>query len=161
MSAYNPERTAQSPAPDTQTIIGLLGGLMPLLQQIQSQFPGGPPHGGAWDLGNGFSPLASPPPSPLLDHQAAVEMVEDINACALRTLSTYLENYANQHASLGNAVSLVTQAARCFAARDQAQTFALIWQTYRAITMARAVDGELPSPRVAASTPASSASLLH
>ena len=161
MSAYNPERTTHSPAPDTQTIIGLLGGLMPLLQQLQSQFPGGPPQTGAWDPGFGFSPLASAPQSPLLDHQAATEMVEDINACALRNLSTYLETYASQHASLGNAVSLVTQAARCFAARDGAQTFALIWQTYRAITMARAVDRELPSPRVVASGAASSASILH
>jgi hypothetical protein len=165
MSAYNPDtaRTAspQSPAPDTQTIITLLDGLMPLLLQLQSQYPGQgyfrqsgplPPDPG---LGN----LASP--NPMLDHQAASEMIEDINASALRTLSTYLENYANQRAALANVVPLVTQAARCFAARDQAQAFAFIWQAYRAISIARAMDPQLPPPRVAVSGPTSSASVLH
>lgn len=168
MSAYNPQtaRTAsaaQSPALDTQTIIGLLDGLMPLLLQLQSQYPGqgyfGHPGPVPSDFGVGPGNLA--PPNPLLDHQAASEMIEDINAGALRTLSTYLENYANRYVGLANAVPLVTQAARCFAARDQAQTFALIWQAYRAITIARAMDPMLPPPRVAASGPTSSASVLH
>jgi hypothetical protein len=171
MSAYNPDTartgSAQSPAPDTHTIIGLLDGLMPLLLQLQSQYPG-------QGFGQGYfgqsGPLASDPgsfanlapPHPMLDHQAAGELVEDINAGALRTLSTYLENYANQHAGLANAIPLVTQAARCFAAHDQAQAFALIWQAYRAITIARAMDPQLPPPRVAVSGPASQpASVLH
>jgi hypothetical protein len=166
MSAFNPEtaRTAQ-PAPDTQTLIGLLGGLMPLLLQLQSQYPGqgyfGQPGPMSSDAGFGFGNLA--PPSPMLDHQAAREMVEDINACALRTLSTYLENYANQHPGLANCIPLVTQAARCFAMRDQAQTFALIWQAYRSIAMARAMDPQVPPLRMAASgaTSASSGSTLH
>ena len=166
MSAFNPEtaRTAQ-PAADTQTIIGLLGGLMPLLLQLQSQYPGqghfGQPGPMPSDAGFGFGNPA--PPSPMLDHQAASEMVEDINASALRTLSTYLENYANQHAGLANCIPLVTQAARCFAMRDQAQTFALIWQAYRGIAMARATDPQVPPPRMAASaaTSASSGSILH
>jgi hypothetical protein len=168
MSAYNPDpartASAQSPAPDTQTIIGLLDGLMPLLLQLQSQFPAqgyfGQPGAVAPDFGLGFGNPA--PANPMLDHQAASEMVADINAGALRTLATYLENYANQHAGLANTVPLVTQAARCFAMRDQAQTFALIWQAYRAITIARALDPQLPPPRVAVSGPASpSASILH
>jgi len=166
MSAYNPEtaRTAQPPAPDTQTIIGLLDGLMPLLLQLQSQYhPGqgyfGQPGPVPSDFSIGFGNLA--PPNPMLDHQAASEMIEDINAGALRTLSTYLENYANQHAGLANVVPLVTQAARCFAMRDQAQAFGLIWQAYRAITIARAMDPQLPPPRVAVSGPTSSASVLH
>jgi hypothetical protein len=170
MSAYNPETarttSAQSPAPDVQTIIGLLGGLMPLLLQLQTQVPGqgyqgyfgqgGPVPS---DFGMGLGHPTSP--NPMLDHQAASEMIEDINAHALRTLSTYLENYANQRAGLAEAVPLVTQAARCFAMRDQAQTFALIWQAYRAITIARAMDPQLPPPRVASSGPTSSASVLH
>jgi hypothetical protein len=168
MSAYNPDTartaSAQSPAPDTQTIIGLLDGLMPLLLQLQSQFPGhghfSQPGPVPSDFGIGFGNLAAP--NPMLDHQAAREMVEDINAGALRALSTYLENYANQHAALANCIPLVTQAARCFAARDQAQAFALIWQAYRAITDARAIDPQLPPPRVAGSGPTSqSASVLH
>jgi hypothetical protein len=169
MSAYNPEtaRTAHSPGPDTQTIIGLLDGLMPLLLQLQSQYPAqypaqsyfGQPGPVLSDFGIGFGNLA--PPNPVLDHQAASEMIEDINAGALRTLSTYLENYANQHAELANAVPLVTQAARCFAMRDQAQAFGLIWQAYRAITVARAMDPQLPPPRVALSGPTSSTSVLH
>jgi hypothetical protein len=172
MSAYNPDTartaSAQSPAPDTQTIIGLLDGLMPLLLQLQSQSqsqftgqghfsqPGPVPS----DFGNGFGNLATA--NPILDHQAAREMVEDINAGALRALSTYLESYANQHAALADCIPLVTQAARCFAARDQAQAFALIWQAYRAITIARSIDPQLPWPRAAASGPTSqSASVLH
>ena len=167
MSAYNPETprtaSAQSSAPDTQTIIGLLDGLMPLLLQLQSQYPGqgyfGQVGPAPSDFGIGPGNLA--PPNPMLDHQAASEMIEDINASALRTLSTYLENYAGQRAGLANAVPLVTQAARCFAMRDQAQAFALIWQAYRAISIARAIDPQLPPPRVAASGPTSSASVLH
>lgn len=170
MSAFNPETaraSAQSQAPDTQTIIGLLDGLMPLLLQIQSQYPGQYPGQGHFgqpgaippDFGIGLNNAAAS--NPMLEHQAASEMVEDINASALRTLSTYLENYANQRAGLANVVPLVTQAARCFAMRDQAQTFALIWQAYRAIAIARAMDPQLPPPRIAASGPASSGSVLH
>jgi hypothetical protein len=170
MSAFNPDTartaSAHAPAPDTQTIIGLLDGLMPLLLQLQSQYPqyAGQGHFGhpgpiPPDFGIGANNLASP--NPMLDHQAASEMMEDINASALRTLSTYLENYANQRAGLANAVPLVTQAARCFAMRDQAQAFALIWQAYRAVAIARAMDPQLPPPRIAASGPASSASVLH
>jgi len=173
MSIYNQDtaRTAasQSTAPDTQTIIGMLGNLMPLLLQLQSQYPGqayfgqGGQAGGGFaapDFATGFGNLA--PPNPMLDYQAAVEMIEDINANALRTLSAYLENYANQHAVLADCVPIVTQAVRFFAARDHAQTFNLIWQAHRAIAAARARDPQLPSPRIAgANFSSSSASVLH
>jgi hypothetical protein len=182
MSTYNPDTartaTSQSPAADTQMIIGLLGNLMPLLLQLQSQYPAqypgqisqgsfgqggfGSGQGGftAADAATGFGNLA--PPNPMLDHQAAVEMIEDINANALRTLSAYLENYANQHAGLADCVPIVTQAVRLFAARDHAQTFNLIWQAYRAIAMARALDPQLPPPRIAGTNVSSSStSVLH
>jgi hypothetical protein len=167
MSATNPEaaRTTHSSAPDTQTLVELLGSLMPLLLQLQSPSPGaahmGPPQFTVSEPTNLFGTVA--PPHPLLDHQAAVEMIEDMNAGALRTLSAYLERYANQHAGLANCVPMVTQAARAFGLRDHAQTFALIWQAYRAIALARAQDRELPSPRVAGQgpQPSSPASMLH
>jgi hypothetical protein len=174
MSAINnPEatRAAQPSAPDTQTLIGLLGGLMPLLLQLQSQSLGqarppfhsyaGPGSFAQNDPGILFGNVA--PPNPSLDHQVAVEMIEDVNAGALRTLSTYLERYANQHAALATCVAIVTQGARCFALRDQARTFALIWEAYRSIAMARVQDQEIPPPRVAGADPSasSSASILH
>jgi len=175
MSTYNPDTartaTSQSPAPDTQMIIGLLGNLMPLLLQLQSQYPGQVSQGSfgqgfgqagfaAPDLATGFGNLA--PPNPMLDHQAAIEMIEDINANALRILSAYLENYANQHAGLADCVPIVTQAVRLFTARDHAQTFNLIWQAYRAIAMARALDPQLPPPRITgANVASSSTSVLH
>ena len=166
MSAFNPEtaRTAQ-PAPDTQTLIGLLGGLMPLLLQLQSQYHAqgysGQPGPSPSDVGFGAGNLAQP--NPMLDYQAAREMVEDINASALRTLSAYLENYAGQRVGLGNCIQLVTQAARCFAMRDQAQTFALIWEAYRGIALARAMDPQIPPLRSAVPGAAqpSSGSMLH
>jgi hypothetical protein len=176
MSTFHPDmaRTAssQSQAPDTQTIIGLLGNLMPLLLQLQSQYPGqsyfAPSGFAAPDFAAGPGNLPGnllgnlPPPNPMLDRQAAVEMIEDINANALKTLSAYLENHANQHPGLADCIPIVTQAARAFAARDQAQTFNLMWQAYRAIAMARAMDRELPPPRVGgANLSPSSASILH
>ncbi len=98
----------------------------------------------------------------MIDHQAAVEMIEDINANALKTLSTYLENYANQHAGLADCVAIATQAARAFAARDQALAFNLVWQVYRTIAMARALDPQLPPQRVSGANPSQSpASILH
>jgi hypothetical protein len=201
MSAYNPGAStagaAQSPTPDTQTLIGLLGNLMPLLLQIQSQsrwqmLQGGPfqPDSfvdpaaqpgsfqpGFWQPGlyqsaaapvSGPQPVSGPmsgrpnsdpigniaaggprPADPVLDQQAAVNLVEDITADSLRLLSAYLETYAGQHQGLESCVPIVTQAARCFAARDFAQTLGLIWQAYRVITALRAGNPQLPPPRVA------------
>jgi len=55
---------------------------------------------------------------------SAVNLVEDITANLLRMLSGYLETYADQHPGLKCCVPIVTQGARCFAARDYAQTLA-------------------------------------
>ena len=63
---------------DVQQIVGLLGNLMPLLLRLQSQpqpFQGGP--------GNAMGP------NPALDHQAAENLIADMSAHALRTLSSY------------------------------------------------------------------------
>src|SRR6266478_9908645 len=89
--------TASQPQPsDIQQLVGLLGNLMPLLLRFQSQafqpqafeqpFQGGP--------GN----VAIP--NPALDHQAAENLVRDIIAGSLRTLSAYLETNAGRHAGL-------------------------------------------------------------
>jgi hypothetical protein len=72
-------------------------------------------------------------------------------------LSAYLEAYAGQHQGLESCVPIVTQAARCFSARDYAQTLGLIWQAYRVITALRAGNPQLPSPRgLAGASPSSS-----
>jgi hypothetical protein len=156
-----------SAAPDTQTVIGLLGSLMPLLLQIQLQsrdemylpspmpmgpMPPGPvPTGqpGSDQAGLGY-PLGNIAPfNPMLDHQAATHLVEDITADSLRTLWTFLEAYAPQHRGVESCIPIVTQAARCFAARNHAQTLALIWQAYRVITALRAANPQLPPLRQA------------
>jgi hypothetical protein len=183
MSSYNPGASTTgagpSPTPDTQTLIGLLGSLMPLLLQIQSQSGGQILQSGAWSPGSyqsgmyqtglhqpGVAQTPGGPlnpdvsgaerpygnlaaPSPMIDQQAAISLVEDITADSLRMLSAYLETYAGQHQGLESCVPIVTQAARCFAARDYAQTLGLIWQAYRAITALRAANPQLPPPRVA------------
>jgi hypothetical protein len=154
-------------APDTQTVIGLLGSLMPLLLQIQLQsgdqmylpsptpigplpmgpMPTGQPGSDQAALGYPFGNIA--PFNPMLDHQAAIHLVEDITADSLRSLSTFLEAYAPQHRGLESCIPIVTQAARCFAARNHAQTLALIWQAYRVITALRAGNPQLPPLRQA------------
>jgi hypothetical protein len=191
MSPYNPgafagtNQSPNSPNPDTQTLIGLLGSMMPLLLQIQSQagpVQPGSIQAGFWQpgfhqsgpdqpsLGQSNSHPAGPeglfgnivPSNPMLDHQAAVNLVEDITADSLRVLSAYLETYAGQHQGLESCVPIVTQAARCFAARDYAQTFGLIWHAYRVITALRAGNPQLPPPRglAAASFPSASATTI-
>jgi hypothetical protein len=189
MSSYNhgasTAGTSQAPGPDTQTVIGLLGSLMPLLLQMQwlsreqlSQsgfWQGGPyqpgfaqpvpqpvpgqPNSGALGPGSDFGNLA--PANLMLDHQAAVNFVEDITADLLRTLSTYLESYAGHHQGIESCIPMVTQAARCFAARDYGQTLGLIWQVYRVITALRAGNPQLPPLRAAAAPVTSSSTVIH
>jgi hypothetical protein len=77
-------------------------------------------------------------------HQAAVNLVEDITASSLHTLYSYLEANLKRNSRLQDCVPVVTQAVQCFAARDFAQAFELIWQCYRLITMLRVVDPQLP-----------------
>jgi hypothetical protein len=163
--------------------------MMPLLLQIQSQsreqtFQPGPIQPGLWPPGLYQSGPAQPSPgqlnsnpagpeglfgnvapaNPMLDHQAAVNLVEDITANSLRMLSAYLETYAGQHQGLESCVPIVTQAARCFAARDYAQTLGLIWQAYRVIAALRAGNPQLPPPRGlagASSSPSSASTIIH
>jgi hypothetical protein len=146
--------TAQPSAQDAQKLIALLSSMMPLLLRIQSQAQAFEP----------FSPFAPPglvPENPVLDRQAAANLVEDMTADLLRTLSAYLDNYAEQYPSLNTCVSLVTRAADCFAARDYAQSFGLIWQSYRLITALRASNPQLPPPRAIVQSALRPATQLH
>ena len=139
-------------AQDTQRLIALLGNIMPLLLRIQG-YGVEPP--------SPFVAGGPMPESPMLDQQAATNFVEDITADSLRTLSAYLETYAGQYPGLSQCVALVTQAAHCFAARDYAQSFGLIWQTYRVITALRASNPQLPPPRAVAQSAPTPTSQLH
>jgi hypothetical protein len=147
MSVSNPSAaTASQPkSPDIEQLVGLLGSLMPLLLQFQSQTQEQP-----FQAGNVVVP------NPALDRQAAENLIADMIAESLRTLSAYLETNAGLHAGLESCVPLVTQAAHRFAARDYAQAFNLIWLTYRAIETIRAADPRIPPPRAAASHQTSS-----
>jgi hypothetical protein len=139
-----------SPGPqDTQTLIALLGNLMPLLMRLQSQ---------AMPLAPGYGAMA---PNPMLDYQAAVNLVEGITADSLRTLSAWLEAHAGRQPGVETCVPIVTQAAHCFAARDYAQAFALIWQAYRAIALLRANNPQLPPLRAASEAFAPPTSVIH
>jgi hypothetical protein len=103
-NAANPHGTAQ----DAQKLIALLGNLMPLLLRIQAQG------------GEAFGPFAQPNlmlDNPLIDQQAATNLVEDITAESLRTLSAYLDIYASRFPGLDNCVTIVTQAAHRLKAR--------------------------------------------
>ncbi len=136
------------PSSDAQTLVTLLGSLMPLLMRIQSA------------TAEQIAPIAgqghmlqmlqgATAPDPMIDHQAAVNFVQDMVADSLRTLSSYVEANAERHAGLENGVALVTQAARCYAARDYGQAFALIWHAYRLVTALRQTDPQLPPLRSA------------
>jgi hypothetical protein len=149
MAVSNPSAgtaAMQQPTPDIAQVIALLGSLMPLLMRFQSQA-----------LGQAFQPGLGGfvVPDPALDQQAAVNLVSDITADSLRTLSSYLEAHAGRNAGLEQCIPIVTQAAHSFAARDYAQAFNLIWQAYRVITMIRAADPQLPPLRTAGPSAAS------
>jgi len=161
MSASSPSAaTASQSSPDIQQLVGLLGSLMPLLLRFQSQTfqpqTLEPPF--QTMQGNFQSNLQGnfAAPNPALDRQAAENLIGDMIAESLRTLSTYLETNAGLHAGLESCVPIVTQAAHRFAARDYAEAFNLIWLTYRAIETIRAADPRMPLPRAAASDQTSS-----
>jgi hypothetical protein len=146
MSVSNPSAAtasqpkSQSPDADIEQLVGLLGSLMPLLLHFQSQTQQ-QPH----QFGNVMVP------NPALDRQAAENLIGDTIAGSLRTLSAYLETNAGLHPGFESCVAMVSQAAQRFAARDYAQAFNLIWETYRAIETIRAADPRIPAPRAAAS----------
>ena len=98
---------------------------MPLLSAFSHQpQPGAtvPDHAGNFGI-----------PNPALDRQAAENIIGDMIADSLRTLSAFLETNTGQHAGLEIVFPIVTQAAHRSAARDYAQAFNLIWLAYRAI----------------------------
>jgi len=146
--------TASQPQPsDIQQLVGLLGNLMPLLMRFQPQsFPSQafqphiPEHPFQGVRGQG-APGDVFVPNPALDRQAAENLVGDITAASLRTLSAYLEVNAGRHPGLENCVPIVTQAAHRFGARDYAEAFNLIWLAYRAIETIRATNPQLPPLR--------------
>jgi hypothetical protein len=142
MSVSSPSAaTASQPqSPDIQQLVGLLGSLMPLLLRFQSQTLEQPFQAVPGNFGV---------PNPALDRQAAENLIGDMIAESLRTLSAYLETNAGRHAGLESCVPIVTQAAHKFAVRDYAQAFNLIWLTYRAIETIRTADPRIPPPRAA------------
>jgi hypothetical protein len=137
MSDPNPSAaSASQPRPsDIQQLVGLLGNLMPLLLRLQSQ-----------GFEQPFQTMLGNPPvtNAVLDRQASENMMGDMIAESLRSLSAYLETNAAQHAGLESCIPIVTQAAHSFAARDYAQAFNLIWMAYRTIETVRAADPRLP-----------------
>lgn len=148
MSDLNPSAAALGEPQDIQQLVAMLGNLMPLLlrlnpQRLQQSFQG--------TFGQGVPGQGVPDnvamPNPAFDQQAAVNLVGDITADALRNLSAYLETHAAQFSSLESCVPIVTQAAQRFAARDYAQAFNLIWHAYRIITTIRAADPRIPALR--------------
>jgi hypothetical protein len=142
MSHANP--TASAPAhdktADTQRLVALLEDLMPLLLGIQRQDFG--PWPSQVELSANFVQ------NPMIDHQAAASLAQDITGDCLRTLSEYLETHAGRHTVLQGCVGLVTQGLYRFATRDYAQAFALIWQTYRTLAALRAHNPQLPPLRM-------------
>ena len=152
MSVSSPSAAtaSQSQSPDIQQLVGLLGSLMPLLLRFQSQ-----------TLEQPFQAVPSNfvVPNPAVDRQAAENMIGDMIAESLRTLSVYLETNAGLYAGLESCVPIVTQAAHRFAARDYAQAFNLIWLAYRTIETIRTADPRIPPPRAASSDQTSSS--LH
>jgi hypothetical protein len=141
MSDANPSAAASQPRPaDIQQLVGLLGNLMPLLLRLQSQGFEQP-----FQTIPGYLPM----PNAVLDRQASENMMGDMIAQSLRSLSTYLETNAKQHAGLESCIPIATQAAHSFAARDYAQAFNLIWMAYRGIEAIRAADPRVPLLRQA------------
>jgi hypothetical protein len=132
---------SQAAPQDIQSLIALLGSLVPLLLRIQSQNP----MSMSPLLQGGAGPYALA--NPLVDQQAAVTFVEDLTAQSLHRLSAYLEANTGKYPALGSCVPIVTQATHCLAARDYAQAFELIWQAYRLITAIRATNPQLPPLR--------------
>jgi len=155
---------APPPQPsDIRQLVGLLGDLMPLLLRFQSQtfqpqtFQQQPFQPQAFPFQGLEQPLQGAPgggvipnpalANPALDRQAAENLVGDIIAGSLRSLSAYLETNAGRHTVLETCIPIVTQAAHRFAARDYAEAFNLIWLAYRAIETIRATNPQLPPLR--------------
>lgn len=122
--------------PDTQALIGLLENLVPLLLHFQTQ-SFGPSGSGRLAGGHGAQ----------LEQQAAVTFTEDIILDVVRNLSGYLQKNANRYPGLEAYAAVVADAKRALAARDYQAALALVFETYRAITILRAIRSELPPIR--------------
>jgi hypothetical protein len=123
---------------DVQTLIGLLNGLMPLLQRVQSAGQAGL----SWPEHTMFV-------NPVLEHRAAVNLVENMTTDTLRGLSAYLEANSERWPALEAGGPLVAQAERLRMAGEYAQAFNLIYECYRAIALLRAADPQMPDLRPA------------
>jgi hypothetical protein len=120
--------------PETQSLIGLLENLVPLLLRLQSQTT---------------QPFQVPAPDPLiqsaiLDHQAAVAFTEDVIADALHNVATYVEANAKRYPALEPVRAIAEQARQSAVARDYSFALALILQVYRAVTALRLQKSDLP-----------------
>src|SRR5258708_20818943 len=145
---------SQSPSPDIQQLVGLLGNLMPLLLRLQSQPVSSQPlpsqtfpsqnFPGQGFPGQGFEPsfqggpgnFAIPNPAlanPALDPQAAENFIGDIITDQPRTPSAYLEANAAQYARLQSCVPIVTQAPHRSAPPHHPHPFNLTRLPYRTI----------------------------
>jgi hypothetical protein len=154
--------SAQPQTQDVQTLITLLGDLVPLLLRVQSQsnlgaqaFLGGQAFSGAQASLLASAELIS---NPLLDQQAAVNFVENIATDAIHTVSNYLESRVAQHRELEVIRPILSQASNALAVHDHAQSFNSIWQAYRLIAALRSVNPQLPPPRSEATKANSAAS---
>lgn len=164
-SEVSPGVSPQSSVPDIQMLSALLGNLMPLLLRVQ---PAGPGVSSSYATSYSAAPVPQTvseqllAQGPVIDHQAAVSLVQNITADSLRTLSSYLERHSSQSVGLEGCIGIVTHAARAFAARDYGQSFALIWQAYRVITAIRTNNPDLPPIRAASAVqPASQSTATH
>jgi hypothetical protein len=137
-------------AGETQTLIGLLEELLPLLLQIQSR--SSPPNGALhspWQQGGE------------LEQQAAIAFTEDIILDALRNLSNYLQQNAARYPALESYTNVIANARQALTARDYAAAFASIFDAYRAITVVRAIRPELPPIRQRAQNEQGSTGAVH
>jgi hypothetical protein len=123
---------------DVRMVAGVLNDIMPVLARIQARSP---QSAGTGQQGQSVETLA------------AIAFVSDLGADSLRRLTAYLDANAARFEGLGNCAPIVAAAARALAARDYAQAFTLLFETYRAIAVLRNDDPELPAPGSAAHLP--------
>lgn len=130
-------KDARAASPDdTKALIGLLENLVPLLLHFRSQTP----------HANGAIAFAGPQGAEL-EQQAAVTFTEDIILDTLRNLSSYLERNGNRYPGLDTYRSVVERAQQALNERNYQAALALILDTYRAVTVVRAIRPELPPIR--------------
>lgn len=133
-SAQQPQpqpRQTGAPQEDLRELTAVLQDIMPILDRIQNRSP----QAGALMFGQAS-----------VETLAAVALVGDLGADSLRRLTAYLDAHAQNFSGLEQCAPLVAAAARALAARNYAQTFALLFDVYRTITVMRLEDNTLPAP---------------